>query len=50
MSNEIKKDKPRFSYNYIMKEIDNNETFMFDLDTDPNNNNLDARFNYIYKF
>ena len=50
-ANEEENNKPRFSYNFLLNEIDTNESFNFDLDLNPNeDNNLDAKINYTFKF
>ena len=52
-SNENKNDKPRFSYNFIMNQFNNNEineTYKLDLNIDPDNDNSDVNFNYTLNF
>jgi hypothetical protein len=51
ISNEEENNKPRFSYNFLLNEIDTNESFNFDLDLNPNeDDNIDAKINYTFKF
>ena len=43
-----KNSKPRFSYNFLLNKINTNESFKFDLDLNPNeDNNIDAKINYV---